>query len=71
MQQGGEEEGDHDPSELGATCGDQRQVDDLDTPLVHREIPPPPELVHGGGVPPVKVEYPLLVSGHLSHQGEE
>ena len=71
MQQGGEEESDHDPSELGAARGDQGQVDDLDTPLVHREVPPPPELVHGGGVPPVQVECPLLVSGDLSHQGEE
>lgn len=71
MQQGGEEESDHDPGELGAARGDQGQVDDLDTPLVHREVPPPPELVHGGRVPPVQVECPLLVSGDLGHQGEE
>ena len=71
MQQGGEEESDHDPGELGAARGDQGQVDDLDTPLVHQEVPPPPELVHGGRVPPVQVECPLLVSGDLGHQGEE
>ena len=71
MQHGGEEEGDHDPGELGQAGGDEGQVDVLDTPPVHWQVPLPPELVHRGGVPPVQVECPLLVAGHLGHQGEE
>ena len=71
MQHGGEEEGDHDPGELGAADRDEGQVDVVNTPPVHREVPAAPELVHGGGVPPVQVECPLPGPGHLGHQGEE
>ena len=43
----------------------------FDTPAVDGQVPPSPELLHGGGVPPTLVESPLLTSSQLGHKFQE